>query len=218
MVYPLHNRFVVRGSFGNSPETWTYGLHFPSAFSGIDDVVPEDWDQAAITNAVNVFHGGSSFATSTKVTGWRGYHIGPDGRTVGNNLRVVEYDVPVGGAGTTKYPPQVTLVMSLRADNRGPARNGRCYLPGLVLAVDADTFQIASALCGLMATNFKTFIDSLKAAMYPIGAIGEELVNVSKAGSGVMQNVTTYRCGRVYDTMRSRRRALEEDYVELSAN
>lgn len=217
MPYPKHNRFVVRGVFGDSPETWTYGLHFPSAFPTVLDILPGDWNQSAVTNAVNTFHGQAYFATSTKVTGWRGYQIGGDGRTIGNNLKVVEYDTPVGGAGTTKYPPQVALALSLRADNRGPARNGRCYLPGLVIAVDAGTFQIASAQCDNVLSGFKTFIESLMDAMYPIGITGESLVNVSKAGEGVMQDVSLYRCGRIYDTMRSRRRSLSEDYVELSA-
>jgi len=219
MPYPKHNRFVVRGNFGTSGEEWSYGLKFTSDVTAGADVLPQDWDVSAITGAVNNFHDNSYFATSTLVTGWRGYQIGADGRLIGDNMHREDYTTFVGGGGTTKYPPQVALVMTLAAPSRGPAHLGRCYLPGVTLAVDASTFLLSNTSgVNVVLADFKTYVEALLDAMYDSFTVGEGLVNVSPSGaSGTIQEVSEYRCGRVLDTMRSRRRSLPESYEVLAA-
>jgi hypothetical protein len=217
MVYPTHNRLVVRGKFSGSPEIWSYGLHFNSVIPAAADVLPGDWNATNVTNALNAFHSTSSFATTTQLWGWRGYQIGPDGRTIGNNLKVVEYASAIAGTGSLKYPPQVALAMTLQASARGPARLGRCFLPGPSLSIQTVDMKVLASDTTTLLNNFKTMIEALKNAMYPVTVVGESLVNVSRSGSGVMQDVTKYRCGRALDTIRTRRNKLVEDYQELSA-
>lgn len=217
MTWPTHNRFVVRGQFGTTKEIWSNTLHFPSDITAGPDVHPQDWDESAITSAVNAFYGANIFGDGTKVTGWRGYTIGSDGRYTGDNIKVVEYDTPVAGSGTTRFPPQVAIVLSLWADNRGPAQHGRIYLPGPNTSISATLQETSAVEAGAYLTAFKTYVEALLDAMYPSLDVGEGLANVSKVGTGTIQHVTQYRCGLVLDTIRDRRNKLVENYQVLDA-
>ena len=217
MPFPLHNRLTVRGIFDGTPEIWSYGMHFPSQVTGGPDIEPNDWNATNVSAALAAFHGSAIFGSKVRLTGWRGYQIGPDGRTVGNNLKVVELDPGTVGAGTYRYPPQVTTVVSFVAANRGPAKFGRCYLPGPAANINITDSRMTASDAAAVCTAFKTLVESLLNAMYvsPL-YVGEELVNVSRSGEGVFQTVETIRVGRVFDTMRSRRNKLVEDYSEVS--
>lgn len=218
MPYPVHNRLVVRGKFNATPEIWSYSLKFNSQIPVGFDVKPQDWNASAVTAAINAFHNTAQFGSSTEVWGWRGYQIGSDGNLIGNNLKIVEYSSAVAGTSANILPTQVACVVSLQADDRGPARLGRAFLPGPASNLSTSDRRITVAYTTALLSTFKTMIEALKNAMYtdPL-IIGESLVNVSPSGSGVMQNVTKYRCGRVYDTVRTRRNKMLEDYQELSA-
>jgi hypothetical protein len=217
MVFPTHNRLNVRGIFDGTPEIWSYGMHFPSVVTAGPDVQPGDWNESAVTAALAAFHSSSILSSKTRLTGWRGYQIGPDGRTIGNNLKVVELDPGTVGAGTHRYPPQVTTVVSFVAGNRGPAKFGRCYLPGPAGSINITDSRMTAGDAMTVATTFKTLVEALLNAMYTdVLHVGEELVNVSRSGEGVFQTVETVRVGRVFDTMRSRRNKLVEDYQEVS--
>lgn len=217
MPFPLHNRFVVRGEFGNSVEIWSNSLHFETVAAGHADVMPADWDEGDVSAAVDAFYGSALFADSCYVTGWRGYQIGADGRMTGDNLKIVEYSTRVPGSGTTRYPPQVALAMSLWGASRGSAQHGRVFLPGPARQVRGATCDLSSGDTTEYLAAFKTYIEALKDAMYPSFAFGESLINVSKVGAGRRQTIVEYRCGQALDTIRTRRNKVPEAYTVLSA-
>lgn len=217
MPFPKHNRLVVRGTFAGTPEIWSYSMHFTTEVTAGADVLPQDWNVANVTAALTTLHTSSKFASSTRLTGWRGYQIGPDGRTIGDNLRVVELGTPVVGVGTPRYPSHVSLVVTTEGASRGPARLGRFFLPSPAISIDTTDLRLAASDLTTLLASLKTCVESLKNAMYPVEVIGESMVNVSQLDGGVMQNVVKYKCGRVLDTMRSRRNKLVEDYQELAA-
>ena len=212
------NKFVVRGSFGSSPEIWSNTLHFMTEFTAHPDVLPGDWDEGAVTSAVTAFYGSSHFSTTCKVDGWRGYQCDDMGRLIGNNMKRVDYTASTQGAGTNRYPPQVALVMSLHANDRGLGQRGRVYLPGIVTTIDDNTYLVSVANCTTFLGDFRTYIEALKDAMFPSTVSGEALLNVGGKGSAqVGQAVTEYRMGRALDTLRTRRNKLLEEYEVLSA-
>lgn len=217
MPFPKHNRFVVRGEFGSSVEIWSNSLHFTSEFEGAPDNQPQDWDEGDVTDAVNAFYSSALFADSCYVTGWRGYQIGADGRLIGDNIKIVEYDTRVPGSGTTRYPPQVALVMSLWASSRGPAQHGRLFLPGPARQVRGATCDLSSGDTTEYLAAFKTYVEALKDAMFGLVDTGEALLNVSKVGTGHKQEVSEYRCGQALDTVRTRRNKVPEAYTVLAA-
>lgn len=219
MTTPKHNRFVVRGIFGTTDEIWSYSLKFTSVVTAGSDVLPQDWNASAVTAAVNAFHSSSMFHTGCKVVGWRGYQIGADGNTTddGNNLKRNDYATPVAGTGSNIHPPQIALVVSTIGASRGPAQFGRAYMPGISQSVDANTQTISPGAALSLGGQFKTLVEALKNAMYPVTVVGESLINVSSIGTGHTQDVKTYRVGRVFDTMRSRRNKLLEDYQDTAA-
>jgi hypothetical protein len=218
MVWPIHNRLVVRGTLGTGKEIFSNSLHFTSVASLGTDTHPGDWDEGDVSDAVAAFYGSLNFGSSAKVTDWRGYTIGTNGRLQGNQMVRHDYATPVPGAGGFKYPPQIAQVLSLHAADRGPAQRGRIYLPMPTVTVTGTTFEMASVDAQALLADFKTYIEALKNAMYPTLTINENLVNVSQGGSGgTMQVVSEYRMGRVLDTVRSRRNKLLEEYEVLSA-
>lgn len=217
MPYPVHNKFVVRGVFASTKEIWSNSLHFESTFGGGSDNTPSDWDGSAVTAAVNAFYGGTACSGSAKVTGWRGYQIGADGKTVSGSKRIEEYASPVPGASSTRYPPQVSLVVTLVGADDGPGHFGRIFLPSPGKALVDSTQEIASGSADEVLADFKTYVEALKDAMYDASFVGESLLNVSKVGSGAKQDVVSYKCGLALDTIRTRRNKLLENYQTLAA-
>lgn len=217
MPYVVHNKFVVRGTLGTTDEIFSNTLHFTSDVSGDFDRVPDEWDAGDIEAALFAFYGSGHFSSAVHVTGWRGYQIGPNGRTVAGTKRVVDLASPTSGGGTHRYPPQVACVISLISDAEGPAQRGRIYLPIPNLATLGTTLEMVSGDADALLATFKTYIEALLDAMYTVSVAGEGLINASPSGDGVNAEVTLYKCGLALDTMRSRRNKLLENYQELPA-
>jgi len=136
------------------------------------------------------------------------------------NPRIVEFATADFIAGTSTYlvPPQVALCVTTGADDRGPARYGRFYLPAPGKSITGD--------CRLSATHqtdyssaVKTFLESVHDAIdIPSSLQESQMVNASAVGSGFEQLVTHIRVGRVLDTIRRRRAQLDEQYLTTAVN
>lgn len=124
--------------------------------------------------------------------------------------------VTPGGLASAPYPPQISLVASLRATAiHGLATHGRMYLPGIATAMDTTTAKMPSSQQGTLATAFQTFINGINTDA-PVG----EVVSLCSKGRttptvlpGVSQAVTHVEIGDVFDTQRRRRNGLTEAYV-----
>jgi hypothetical protein len=213
MAVPRHLKVVVRGQFDNTPEIWSYSMRFDRTLWGEGDAHAEDLQDGGMLTALTAFHSTSLFSPETRVTGWRAYDIGEDGRMEGNP-KVVEIATASQPKGTasSRMPIQTSLVVTTEAENRGPARYGRFFLPGPAKNLGTDYRILASdALLYLNAavTFYKAVSDRIDV---DFSVTGVKAINVSNIGTGAQQTIRNLRVGRVYDTLRSRRGALLEEY------
>lgn len=117
------------------------------------------------------------------------------------------------GKTTGTQAPQVSQVITLRtAEKRGLAHSGRMYVPTPAHSVGADG-RISTADQTAQATWAKDLINAINAvnagALVTIMSKGSE----SKGLPPVDHLVNRVEIGRVYDTMRSRRTSLAEEYA-----
>jgi hypothetical protein len=99
------------------------------------------------------------------------------------------------------------------AANRGPARFGRSYLPGLGKPLGTDG-RLAAADAAAYGAAFSQLLDDIGHAIDAPGTPQQTFaVNVSDrpAGSGTKQKIVHVETGRAMDTLRSRRNKMLED-------
>lgn len=219
MPVPTHFRMTVRGIFVGTEETWSNVFHFNRDNIASTDAQLGDVHEGEVDDAVAAFYGSGFVSPLVEVSDWRFYIIGTDNKMEGNGPKLREYETNElrGGAGTTPFPAQVTLCISTVAPNRGPAQFGRFYLPGPTRPIGSD-FRISAADAityqGLAVQFLKDVSDAIDLEQTQ-SAVG---LHVSKgpvgSSTGTRQTIDHVRVGRVYDTMQSRRRSLEEDYQE----
>jgi hypothetical protein len=216
MPVPTHFKFSMRGRFNNTPEIWSFGFHMSRIQAGFPDAELNDIDESAVTSAFTTLIEGPSDAaisTNVKVVDWRAYVIGTDGRMVGNPLFVDLSTSDIGGAAGNRYPPQVALAVTLVADNRGPARFGRLFLPGPAEAMGNDMrLSVASATGYAEAvTNFLKDVSDAIDLGGTESAQGENISSRGTGGQGTRQTIDHVEVGRVLDTLRTRRNNLLEE-------
>jgi hypothetical protein len=147
------------------------------------------------------------------------YQIGTDGRAeVDPVIHVIDPPGSIAGAGGMNYPPQIAVAVTKVSDARGPAKLGRFYLPCLSMPISAGgkmSEADATELLGECVTWLKAISDNID---LPGTLLSSSLCNVSTRGgsTGTLQEVDHLRVGRVFDTLRSRRNAMDEEYVEGS--
>jgi hypothetical protein len=119
---------------------------------------------------------------------------------------IMQNDMAVGA--NQAGPGQLSVAVSTRTTlSRGRSHAGRFYPPTWATAPAVDTGLITVAVAGGMATSAWGLVADVNTVL---GADGEVVV-FSKVGQ-IVQPVVGVRVGRVVDTVRSRRRSLNEDY------
>lgn len=216
MAVPVHFKFTVRGRFLNTPETWSFGCHFRRHNEAGADAVNSDVNEGGVTTAVTTFLGSTFFSNKIVTDDWRMYVIGPDGKMEGNGPLLHEFTTPLpGGSSGAIMPPQCSLAITLVADDRGPAKLGRFYLPGLVTALDTD-WRISAAVATSVESAVEAFLKGIAGAIDLEGLTSSEAVNVSPnpvGSAGSRQGVDHIEVGRVIDTLRNRRKSMVEDRI-----
>jgi len=211
MPVPTHFKFTFRGDFTGTPEHWSFGLHYRKDVLAADATVG-DVDQGAVTSACDTFFG-SSFGripNICKMTDWRLYDIGTDGRAQGDIVVVDVSADSIQGADNPKYPPQVALAITKVGDDRGLARLGRFYLP--TNAPLASDQRLSESEASATADAVTQFVKDISGAIDLPGTLeSSPLLNVSNRGAGAKQEVDHLEVGRVLDTLRRRRRSLLEE-------
>lgn len=214
VTVPSHFRFTARGTFTGTPEIWSFGWHFNRVVVGGTDAGLSDIDESAVTTALGTFFGQGIMDSGVLLTDWRAYVIGTDNKMEGNGplLHDATGD-DIHGSGGKIYPPQVALCVTLVADNRGPARFGRMYLPGPALSLGTDR-RYTDTQCDSIATAVSAFLKDVSDAIDIPGTIQSAAAcNVSSrpAGGGTIQDVDHVEVGRALDTLRTRRNQLLEE-------
>jgi hypothetical protein len=202
MVYPRsHLRLVSSGPLYTT-ERWSFGVNLIGGVSAPDTVPP------AVEAAVRALVNNAYFPTGSGVDSIKLNLIGPDGKYVDTaNTVLLEPETPIVGTGTNRYPPQIAIAVTLNtAAKRGRASRGRFFLPigGQVEADGQMSDNVATALAGMATTFLNALTDAVP---------GWRPGVASNLGNGTERFVSHVSVGRVYDTIRSRRAAIPEEYV-----
>ena len=212
MPVPTHLRVVFRGTFKTTPETWSFGLKFSRDNPAGDDASLSDIDIPGMASACGTFFNttAAKIPTDVLLTDVRGYIIGTDGRMEGNPEIVDVTSSTYDGAVAPVYPPQICLVMTHVAANRGPARFGRVFLP---TAMGIGTDKRASTTdANACREAYTTFVKACSDLIDLELTQSAQQLNISDRGAeGTRQTVDHHEVGRVLDTLRSRRKGMLEE-------
>lgn len=213
---PTHFKFTLRGIFLNSPETWSFGCHFSRVNAGEPDAGLDDIDESGVTSAIATFFGTAEISNKVEVGDWRMYVIGSDNRMEGNGPLLHEYEPgELRGVSTGPiHPPQVALVITTVADNKGPARFGRFFLPGPTVALDND-WRIGEDEATGYAEQCTQLLKGISDHIDLQQLVSSKGKNISPGpqGSpgGTSQDIDHLEVGRALDTLRTRRKSLLEE-------
>jgi hypothetical protein len=207
-------KVTIFGTSFQGTEIWSTGFHMGDPTG--DSLPPTELGAAYIAAQWKIFFQTANSAISNKwfTTGVKLATIGTDGKTVGNEVAYHYEATPYSGAGSTHFPAQCALVATLTtAVPRGLASKGRMYLPGVAAAI-TDAGKLSNTVSGAVATNLKTFFDSVNASIDATGSVitASPGSKPPLVGAGVFRPVTGVRVGDVIDTQRRRRNQLVEIY------
>jgi len=108
----------------------------------------------------------------------------------------------------SQHPLQTAVAITLLTARAGSTGKGRIFLPYSQGALEPDG-RLAQAKALAIGTELKDLVNLINASAY--------LPNVVVASSkGYTSEVTSVKCGRVVDTLRSRRRSQVEQYVNVA--
>lgn len=140
--------------------------------------------------------------------------IGPDGRYVDAEPQEYILPAPVAGTSSAQEAAQLATAVTLRtAVARGRGSKGRFFLPPNASMASLGTDgRITTTAAQNLADSAATLIRNLNA----IGTLVTRVGVASDAGAGRFEHVTHVTVGRVIDTIRSRRSALDEDPAETT--
>lgn len=209
MTYSVpHLRLVVSGGI-YGVDRFSWGLSFMRNFDP-DAVAPEEVPQGVI-DAITTFHSANVIGISNGATldTIKLNEIGEDGRYLNRGDTVMyEFETPVPGPSTNRVAPQIALAITLRTNKRrGRAHAGRFYVPLPTLGVSAGVIPEANQTS--IAAAATTMIEDIHEALP-----GWRCAVMSDIGTGTQEVVTHVAVGRVLDTIRSRRNAFTEEYVD----
>lgn len=203
-----HKLVTVRGRCFGSTEQWSFGMRFgdatfpTQAMADSAAAVVKTWWTLTTSGYPNSFS-----LDSVKVA-----PIGIDGRYPASGISYESFaGLPAAGGNTSNggQIPQAALVISLLTPvPRGRGHIGRCFLPAPGYPLNV-TGGISSAQATALLGNFRNMVLGLEGItnMGPLGVWSKFQTS---------NQVTGFRCGLVYDTMRSRRRSIPENPVFLA--
>lgn len=222
-TYAAHLRISAIGAFedasGAAVDIFSYGLSMGHPGSSADadpaavlTILEDSTFWPPVDAAFRAFHATANLHISpqcvlqmVKIAG-----IGADGTYLGPPVELVS-NTPGGGTGNT-YPSQVALCMTQDGPAATHRQHGRFYAPGIGDGLDTDWRMPASQQAQALTAQH-TLVTALNTAA---GSTSFRVVIASQKGSGHNVLVEQLRVGRVYDTQRRRRNALEEDYAAVA--
>lgn len=234
MPSPGHLRVTITGSFGpvSTPvEFWSTGLNVaqasPSPFGYME--APTSSQMDAVATAVGAWwvRPTSMFSAQQHLRQITLAMVNDQGKVVVGNdgaYRQIKRNVgpTVGPQAAGYHPYQVALVASLITPRVGAVGRGRMFLPVHTAPLGVDGRLSATDASGVAASLTTLIRDLNTALVYPpnVTPDGPQPRVVVSSGGSVKQGippgnypVTAVRVGRVFDTMRSRRRSQLEEYV-----
>lgn len=224
VTFAPHYRLTLSGDIGTATapvEHFSFGVCMAKAINSddtdgtIDGAGPLDLglDDTQIndifTDCQNFFGRADTFiSAAAKLKQIKLARIGADGK-YDRDPKIWTGTVPGGHSSATIYPPQVSLAVSLTTRFRGPSGKGRFYLPCPNADLDSGTMEISTGQRDLIQASVVQWIDDLNNEP-GTDVLGLGVVVASTKGHN--HRVSGVRVGRVFDTIRSRRRSLVENY------
>jgi hypothetical protein len=221
VTVPPHIRVVARGNFVSNSgalvgtgEGWSMSWKFSDGGDGIQTgAQASDVHVENIANRLGEEIDTNRYSNHVSLFMVTAYRIKADGKMDGNpNLFTFSGGTEPRGNGSVDYPPQVALVVTSVAQNRGPARFGRFYLPAPSVSLQGD-MRLDNASAQLYLDSWVACLKDMSDEVDLGVTHSSELVNISTLQGGVQQGVDRLEVGRVLDTHRSRRRNLLEERV-----
>lgn len=200
-TYAPFTRLTASGSLGNlngGVESWAINLSFARVAAPTQAMV----DNAFANVGAFISGQGSRTHISCRLRQVKLSQIDAAGHLVGNAL--VHTGVVAGGFNSDVHPPQIALVVSLGTNSRGSQNRGRVYLPQPSVSVDPNTLTIPVADRDAVEGAFLIMLTNLAQTL------GTRPVIASTKGHNT--EISRVRVGLVLDTMRSRRRKVQEAY------
>jgi len=207
-----HWLITVEGDSWAQTETWQFGVR-----ALIEAGASQPADQQLLANALAAptqtffSHANVKMSNNVRLTAIKAAVINTDGHYAYQSPPgLYVYPTPVVGAQATAVIPQQTIAVStLTALSRGRASKGRFYLPPTVVALSTD---------GRLPTTSDDIEVQARIWLLAINATAQvsNVSVMSKLSDGVTNAVTGVGVGRVIDTMRSRRRSLQEGRTPLA--
>jgi hypothetical protein len=202
-------RVRLEGQLGGGLERFSFGLNLVAPQA---TVAPDEISQAFADDIAAWFTGTSNISQAARLETLKVNLIGPNGKYVLPSTVRYDWTAPLPQPSSqSNFPFQVAVAVTFAAGSmRGRASKGRMYIPTPAGGVEAPANGIPDA-----------YVSSYLLAARALADICEEHCPgwahglVSNLGSGAQSIVTEYRCGRVYDTIRSRRASLSEEYESI---
>lgn len=218
-------KVVAEGSLYNT-EAFSFGFHIVQAPTVAEDQLPAVTQELAdkIGNIVRTYFNGAapnglSITAAAKLHRVKVNRIGRDGRYMDTDSIEHVVNPAIGGRSAVQPPPQLALAVSLIGNEnpRGLAGRGRFYLPPMtgMESVTADG-KIGTTIPGGIVSATQKLIRDVNALFNGLGVQYAYVGNTSSGSGnrpGRQQVVSEIRVGNVCDTVRSRRRSLQENYT-----
>ena len=218
-------KVVAEGSLYGT-EAFSFGFHIVQAPTIAEDQLPAVTQELAdnIGNLVRTYFNsaapdGLAITAKAQLQRVKVNRIGRDGRYMETNSLEHVVNPAIAGRSDVSPPPQLALAVSLIGNEnpRGLAGRGRFYLPPMtgMESVAADG-KISTLSISPVVSATQKLIRDVNALFNGLGVQYAYVGNTS-AGSagraGRQQVVSEIRVGNVVDTVRSRRRSLQENYT-----
>ncbi len=204
-----HTLVTFRGKQFTTEEDWAFGLRF----SGSATPTQAFADACAAAGKTWITTASSGYAAQTTLVAAKVAPIGADGLYVPGGIAMESFpSAAVGTFGSAVvHPPQIALAMTLQtAAPRGPVHQTHVFLPGPAFPLStASLAQISAGNNAAVLANFRVLVLALN-------AVGFGSLSVMSKKFGSVGPVITLRCGRAFDTMRSRRTSIPESYDSLA--
>lgn len=218
MPYAPHLRVTALGTLGNGAgvERFSYGFTMVNKSLGIPFFAPDAAVWADLAEDVRAFHARpdthlSAMAILREV---KIASIGVDGKYTAAPAIVNVVDTPGTHGFSYGYTsPQSALAVSLVTARRGPTGKGRFYLPMPIIAPDPATLLLSLGDVEGVRTSTVQLVNDLN-NLPGVDVANLEVGVASTKGYNTL--VRGVRCGRVMDTVRSRRRQLDENYTTVA--
>jgi predicted heme/steroid binding protein len=203
-------------------EQWQTGLHFATNASGADvgdylsaqgNISTQDI-LARCTDLINGVYGFNTNWSNVVTVDWVKLAVKDvDGKYAGA-AKVSEQAPDGGGAGAFPFAPQLAVAVSFWSGSTfGRANRGRMYLPppnALLTSLTVSEPRATVATANDLRDAIKTWLGHVAGEVSTIPLPTYPAI-MSSLGTGTTKPIVQISAGRVIDTMRSRRQALEED-------